>query len=106
MTQVLKDSFSEDYPPEQVAADEQLYHGLGLLPKDDKLADLYIDLLSSQVAGLYDPIKKKLYVVSKEGGIGAVEILSETSYRDHAMTPFAHVSGTAVTYPPAQESLL
>jgi len=39
-------------------------------------------------------------------GIGAVEILSETSYRDHAMTPFAHVSGTAVTYPPAQESLL
>jgi uncharacterized protein (DUF488 family) len=39
-------------------------------------------------------------------GIAAVEILSETIYRDHAMTPFAHVSGTAVTYPPAQESLL
>jgi uncharacterized protein (DUF488 family) len=39
-------------------------------------------------------------------GIGVVEILSETSYRDHAMTPFAHVSGTTVTYPPAQESLL
>ena len=39
-------------------------------------------------------------------GIGVVEILSETSYREHALTPFAHVSGTAVTYPPAQESLL
>ena len=38
--------------------------------------------------------------------VGVVEILSETSYRDHAMTPFAHVSGTTVTYPPAQESLL
>ena len=48
MTQVLKDSFSEDYPPDQVAADERLYHGLGLLPKDDKLADLYIDLLRAR----------------------------------------------------------
>ena len=85
MTQVLKDSFSEDYPPEQVAADEQLYHGLGLLPKDDKLADLYIDLLSSQVAGLYDPIKKKLYVVSKEGGIGAVEKVYYSHEYDHVL---------------------
>ena len=39
-------------------------------------------------------------------GIGVVEILSETSYRDHALTPFARVSGTTVTYPPAQEPLL
>jgi uncharacterized protein (DUF488 family) len=39
-------------------------------------------------------------------GIGVVEILSETSYRDHALTPFAHVSGTAVTYPPVQDRLL
>jgi uncharacterized protein (DUF488 family) len=39
-------------------------------------------------------------------GIGVVEILSETSYRDHALTPFARVDGTAVTYPPAQERLL
>ena len=39
-------------------------------------------------------------------GIGVVEILSETSYRDHALTPFAHIDGTVVTYPPAQERLL
>jgi uncharacterized protein (DUF488 family) len=39
-------------------------------------------------------------------GIGVVEILSETSYREHALTPFAHVDGTALTYPPAQERLL
>ena len=38
--------------------------------------------------------------------VGAVEILSETSYRDHALTPFARVDGTAVTYPPAQNELL
>jgi uncharacterized protein (DUF488 family) len=38
-------------------------------------------------------------------GIAVVEILSETSYRDHALTPFARVSGTVVTYPPAQDRL-
>jgi uncharacterized protein (DUF488 family) len=39
-------------------------------------------------------------------GIHVVEILSETSYRDHALTSFAQVSGTTVTYPPVQERLL
>jgi hypothetical protein len=85
MGQVLRTSFDEDYPPEQVAADEQLYHGLGLLPKDQKLADAYIDLLSSQVAGLYDPVQKKLYVVSKEGGVGPVEWVYYSHEYDHAL---------------------
>ena len=39
-------------------------------------------------------------------GIPVIEILGETSYRDHALTPFARVAGTRVTYPPAQTSLL
>jgi uncharacterized protein (DUF488 family) len=39
-------------------------------------------------------------------GIAVVEILSETSYREHALTPFARVTGTAVTYPPVQDRLL
>ncbi len=33
------------------------------------------------------------------------EILSETDWRPHRLTPFAHVEGTAITYPPAQASL-
>ncbi len=39
-------------------------------------------------------------------GIHVVEILGAASYRDHALTPFAHVDGTTLTYPPAQQSLL
>lgn len=39
-------------------------------------------------------------------GIPVVEILSEGSYRDHKLTPFAHVEGTTITYPPEQVSLL
>ncbi|MGE5538056.1 MAG: DUF488 family protein [Gemmatimonas sp.] len=33
-------------------------------------------------------------------GIPVVEILSATSYRDHKLTPFAHVAGTSLSYPP------
>jgi uncharacterized protein (DUF488 family) len=32
-------------------------------------------------------------------GIPVVEILSESGYRDHKLTPFAHVEGTTITYP-------
>ncbi|HEX7915073.1 DUF488 domain-containing protein [Rudaea sp.] len=39
-------------------------------------------------------------------GIPVVEILSETSHRTHTLTPFAHVDGTAITYPPEQGTLL
>ncbi|HZV56813.1 MAG TPA: DUF488 family protein, partial [Sphingobium sp.] len=39
-------------------------------------------------------------------GVAAIEILSETSYRPHKLTPFAHVEGTAITYPPDQADLL
>ncbi len=39
-------------------------------------------------------------------GIPVVEILSEISYRDHKLTPFARVEGTTITYPPEQASLL
>ena len=38
-------------------------------------------------------------------GIPVVEILSESSYPLHKLTPFAHVEGTHVTYPPEQSTL-
>jgi hypothetical protein len=85
LTEVIRTSFDTDYPPEEVAADEQLYHALGLLPKDQKLADVYVDLLESQVAGLYDPITEELYVLSKEGGVGPVEEVFYSHEYDHAL---------------------
>ena len=39
-------------------------------------------------------------------GIPAVEILSESSYRMHKLTPFARVQGTHITYPAEQATLL
>ena len=39
-------------------------------------------------------------------GVPVVEILSESSYRMHALTPFARVEGGRITYPPDQATLL
>lgn len=39
-------------------------------------------------------------------GVEAVEILSPTDWRIHKLTPFAHVEGASITYPPEQPSLL
>jgi uncharacterized protein (DUF488 family) len=39
-------------------------------------------------------------------GVPAIEILSETSYRAHRLTPFARLDGIQVTYPPEQGQLV
>jgi len=38
--------------------------------------------------------------------VPVIEILSESSYRTHKLTPFAQVEGRRVTYPPEQGKLL
>ena len=39
-------------------------------------------------------------------GVPVVEILSDSSWRMHQLTPFAQVEGTRITYPPQQPALL
>lgn len=39
-------------------------------------------------------------------GVPVVEILSENGFRPHKLTPFAHVEGISITYPPEQAELL
>jgi uncharacterized protein (DUF488 family) len=39
-------------------------------------------------------------------GVPVIEILSESSYRMHKLTPFAQVEGVRITYPPQQPALL
>jgi uncharacterized protein (DUF488 family) len=39
-------------------------------------------------------------------GVPVAEILSESGWRMHQLTPFARVEGTRITYPPEQGTLL
>jgi hypothetical protein len=85
MGQLLTKQLAEESPAAIVAAYERLYHALGVLPKDAKLTDVYGDLLESQVGGLYVPSDKKLYVVSKSGGVGALEKFLYSHEYTHAL---------------------
>jgi hypothetical protein len=85
MGELLTKRLAAESPPASVAAYERLYHALGVLPKGDKLTDVYGDLLESQVGGLYVPSDKKLYVVSKSGGVGPLEKFLFSHEYTHAL---------------------
>jgi len=81
----IADSFKKDNPADIVAANERILKAFDLLPPDASLTDLYINLLGSQVAGLYSPDDKKLYVVSKSGALGGTEKTTFAHEFTHAL---------------------
>lgn len=81
----LRDSFRKDNPDELVRSTEVLYKQLGLLPQDASLERLYLELLTSQVAGLYDDETKRMYVVSQSGAIGPTEEITYAHEYTHAL---------------------
>jgi hypothetical protein len=81
----VETAFAEDSPPEYVAAYDRLLTRLGLLPADDDLAEVYVELLSSQVLGLYDEETDRLYVVARDEGIGATEKVTFAHEIAHAI---------------------
>jgi hypothetical protein len=82
---VLRKQNDTDSPPALVAAYDRLYHAMGVLTKDAKLADVFLDLVESQVGGLYSPTDQKLYVVSKGGGVGPLEKFLYSHEYTHAL---------------------
>ena len=68
------ESFDEGYPAEVRAADEDILALLGVVPADIDLREITEEIYTSQVAGYYDPERKRLRVV--EGTSGG-RVLSE-----------------------------
>jgi hypothetical protein len=85
LREFVTQSFNRDNPEELVQGYERLYKELQLMPEGESLEDLYIDLLSSQVAGLYDDETKKMYVVSRTGEIGPTEEVTYAHEFTHAL---------------------
>jgi hypothetical protein len=78
-------SFEKDNPEALIQGTEGLYKALLLMPQDANLLDLYIELLTSQVAGLYDDDTKKMYVVTNTGEIGPAEKITYAHEYTHAL---------------------
>jgi hypothetical protein len=60
----LAAQFAEDYPPEEIAADNAMYRALGLLAADQDIAELQLQLLTSQVVGYYDDETEAMVIVA------------------------------------------
>ena len=82
---LITQQFDKDTPPAYLAANEQLYKALGLIPATTDLRDLSLDLLSGGVAGFYRSDEGKLYVVSKSGGPGPNERFYFSHEYNHAL---------------------
>src|SRR5436305_889196 len=52
---ITSEAFDRDNPPAVIEANQRMYAALGMLPPGASLHDLYVELLGSQVAGLYSP---------------------------------------------------
>ena len=76
---------AQEQPPEELAATEQLYRGLGLLGPDESLAAVTGELLGDQVAGFYRTDTGELYVVSRSGDLGVTEKIIFAHEYDHAL---------------------
>jgi hypothetical protein len=85
LADVLERQIREETPADLLSAYERLYQAVSLMPRDQSLADVYVDLLESQVAGLYVPGERSLYVLSKEGGVGAIERVLYAHEYEHAL---------------------
>jgi hypothetical protein len=74
--EVLAD-LHEDLPPARLAAVELSLKALGLIPESMDLEAYYPQLLTSQIAGFYDPHRKVLAVVDRPGGLLGREAAAE-----------------------------
>jgi hypothetical protein len=59
----LQATFDTDLPEDIADREKQFYVAFDLLPENIDLRNLYLELLSSQVAGFYDPETKEMNVV-------------------------------------------
>lgn len=59
----LKEILYSEYPPPELAAEEETYRYFDLIGGDRGLEEIYLDMLGMQVAGLYDPRRKTLFVI-------------------------------------------
>ena len=78
-------TLAEQSPPALVAATEALYKHLLLMPQDASLQELYLDLLSSQVIGLYDTKAKSMFVVTNDGRVGPADEITYAHEFTHAL---------------------
>ena len=75
LREFLQNKFREDLPPEILSGLETAYRLFGLIPDTLQLEPLFLDLLTQQVQGFYEPDSTMLFLV-EDAQLGTVITLS------------------------------
>ncbi len=81
----LEKQIEEDLKPGDIEADERLLQIFGLAPEGLDLQELYVDLYSGQISGLYDPETESINVVSSGRKLNALGELTYAHEVTHAL---------------------
>jgi len=60
---LFRKAFEEEYPPERLYALERSYKKIGLISPNVDIKKMVLDFYSENIAGFYDPKRKKLYLI-------------------------------------------
>ena len=85
LQQYLTESFDRDYLPSEREADQKELVALGLLKSTDDLVQIQMQLLQSQVIGVYDPDDKLMFVLDNAGAFGPAERITYAHEFNHAL---------------------
>jgi hypothetical protein len=61
---LLAEELAEDYEPGELARLSRVYRKLGLLPEGSELEEAFLELYGEQLAGFYDPVRRRMVVVT------------------------------------------
>ena len=81
----LQQQFDQEWPREKARDQVLTLAAFDLLDPDTDLYQLYLDLYSEQVTGLYDPETKELYVVSDASGVSVLGRMTLAHELTHAL---------------------
>jgi hypothetical protein len=92
----LLEDMDEDMPEEDTQIADEIMTMLGFIDEDLDLQSFYVDLLTEQIAGFYDPEEDSLYLISEEGGM---DIMDEYTL-SHELVHYLQDQNFDLTRPP------
>lgn len=81
----LEEQFEKDLKPGDIEADERVLQAFGLASEELDLQELYVDLYSGQISGLYDPETESIKVISSARELNALGELTYAHEVTHAL---------------------
>jgi hypothetical protein len=77
----LQSELDREYQPGELAEISLVYQTFGLLPAGTRLENAFLDLYGEEIAGFYDPIQRRMVLVTQALGGGPLTHLVEGIFR-------------------------